>query len=148
MSDDATAGLPPGAKEGVVGVPVPAPAGRDMRVVQRVVFPGDDPDVVPLYVETNPERGASELAAELAAEALTGKKAATPSLPVANAPVEETQSSIRFGTDIPSYLAEEVGPRRSAMISEGRRVSFANLFSTHPPLQDRIARLERMAAAG
>lgn len=26
----------------------------------------------------------------------------------------------------------------------GRRVSFANLFSTHPPLQDRIARLQEM----
>jgi hypothetical protein len=43
-------------------------AGTDggLRVVQRVVFPGDDLDVIPLYVETNPERGAAELAAELA----------------------------------------------------------------------------------
>ena len=36
---------------------------RDLRVLQRVVFPGDDLDVVPLYVETNPDRGAAELAA-------------------------------------------------------------------------------------
>ena len=51
-------------------------AGADggLRVVQRVVFPGDDLDVIPLYVETNPERGAAELAAELATEALTGFK--------------------------------------------------------------------------
>ena len=103
-----------------------------MRVLQRVVFPGADLDVVPLYVETNPERGASELAAELAAEALTGKKAEAPSLPVANAPIGETQSSIRFGTDVPSYLAEEAGPRRSAVISEGRRVSFATYFNAFP----------------
>ncbi len=49
-------------------------AGRSPRVLQRVVFPGDDLDVVPLYVETNMERGASELAAEMAAEELTGRK--------------------------------------------------------------------------
>ena len=36
-------------------------AKQSMRVVQRVVFPGADLDVVPLYVETNPERGAAEL---------------------------------------------------------------------------------------
>jgi hypothetical protein len=53
--------------------------------VQRVVFPGADLDVVPLYVETNPDRGAAELAAEVAEELATGKKpastAAFPSAP-------------------------------------------------------------------
>ena len=46
-------------------------AGRSLRVLQRVVFPGDDLDVVPLYVETKMDRGASELAAEMSAEDLT-----------------------------------------------------------------------------
>ena len=32
------------------------PAETSLRVLQRVVFPGDDLDIVPLYVETNPER--------------------------------------------------------------------------------------------
>jgi galactofuranosylgalactofuranosylrhamnosyl-N-acetylglucosaminyl-diphospho-decaprenol beta-1,5/1,6-galactofuranosyltransferase len=107
------------------------PAGQ-RRVLQRVVFPGADLDVVPLYVETNLERGAAELAAELATEALTGKKAGTTSVPVANAAVGETQSSIRFGDDVPAYLAEQAGPRRSALISEGRRVSFATYFNAFP----------------
>jgi galactofuranosylgalactofuranosylrhamnosyl-N-acetylglucosaminyl-diphospho-decaprenol beta-1,5/1,6-galactofuranosyltransferase len=106
--------------------------GRRPRVVQRVVFPGADLDVVPLYVETNLERGAAELAAELAAEALTGRKADATSVPVASAAVGETQSSIRFGDDIPAQLAEEVGPRRSALISEGRRVSFGTYFNAFP----------------
>ena len=61
--------------------------GADLRVLQRVVFPGDDLDVVPLYVETNPDRGAAELAAELANEALTGAKAGSVNVPVATAPV-------------------------------------------------------------
>ena len=43
-------------------------------MLQRVVFPGDDLDVVPLYVETKMDRGAAELAAEMAAEELTGRK--------------------------------------------------------------------------
>jgi len=29
-------------------------AGRSPRVLARVVFPGEELDVVPLYVETNP----------------------------------------------------------------------------------------------
>ncbi|HET7245831.1 MAG TPA: hypothetical protein VFJ07_13450, partial [Streptosporangiaceae bacterium] len=82
MTNDPTAGVPSVAKEGAVGVPAPAPAGRSMRVVQRVVFPGADLDVVPLYVETNPERGAAELAAELLAESL-GNRDPVPPAPTA-----------------------------------------------------------------
>jgi galactofuranosylgalactofuranosylrhamnosyl-N-acetylglucosaminyl-diphospho-decaprenol beta-1,5/1,6-galactofuranosyltransferase len=103
-----------------------------LRVLQRIIFPGEDLDVVPLYVETNMERGAAELAAELATEALTGSKASTVSVPVASAAVGETQSSIRFGPDVPAYPFEDGGPRRSAQISEGRRVSFATYFNAFP----------------
>jgi len=103
-----------------------------LRVLQRVIFPGEDLDVVPLYVETNMERGAAELAAEVATEALTGTKASAITVPVANAAVGEAQSSIRFGDDVQPYLAEDAGPRRSALISEGRRVSFATYFNAFP----------------
>ena len=107
-----------------------ASAGGALRTLQRIVFPGADLDVVPLYVETNPERGAAELAAEMAAQELTGAKPA--SVPVANAAVGEAQSSIRFGADVPTYLTENAGPRRSAVITEGRRVSFATYFNAFP----------------
>lgn len=106
-------------------------ADGGMRVLQRVVFPSDDLDIVPLYVETNPERGAAELAAEVATEALTGTKA-TASVPAANAAVGEAQSSVRFGADVPAHLAEDAGPRRSAVISAGRRVSFATYVNAFP----------------
>ncbi len=109
-----------------------AEAGSELRVLQRVTFPGEDLDVVPLYVETDMERGAGELAAELANEALTGGKGPKVSVPVANAAVGEAQSSIRFGPDVPAYLTEAVGPRRSALITEGRRVSFATYFNAFP----------------
>jgi len=110
-----------------------ASATRVPRVLQRVVFPGADLDIVPLYVETHMDRGAAELAAEIATEQLTGRKAAgAGSVPVANAAVGEAQSVIRFGADVPGYLAESAGPRRSAVISEGRRVSFATYFNAFP----------------
>ncbi|HUY51106.1 MAG TPA: glycosyltransferase [Streptosporangiaceae bacterium] len=108
-------------------------ADRSLRVLQRVVFPGADLDVVPLYVETHMDRGAAELAAEMATESLTGRKAANAGgVPVANAAVGEAQSVIRFGADVPVYLAEDAGSRRSAIISEGRRVSFATYFNAFP----------------
>ena len=107
-----------------------AGAGGGLRVVQRVVFPADDLDVIPLYVETNPERGAAELAAELAAEALTGFKPA--SVPAATSAVGDAQSVIRFGADVSAYPFEDAGPRRSAVISEGRRASFATYFNAFP----------------
>jgi galactofuranosylgalactofuranosylrhamnosyl-N-acetylglucosaminyl-diphospho-decaprenol beta-1,5/1,6-galactofuranosyltransferase len=105
--------------------------GRSPRVLQRVLFPGDDLDVVPLYVETNMERGADELAAEMAAEELTGRKV-TGGTATASAAVGEAQSSIRFGVDVPAHLTEEVDPRRSAVISAGCRVSFATYFNAFP----------------
>jgi galactofuranosylgalactofuranosylrhamnosyl-N-acetylglucosaminyl-diphospho-decaprenol beta-1,5/1,6-galactofuranosyltransferase len=107
--------------------------GSTLRVLQRVVFPGADLDVVPLYVETNMDRGAAELAAELATEALTGRKAVTPpAMPIGNAAVGEAQSVIRFGADVPAYPYEDAGLRRSAFITGGRRVSFATYFNAFP----------------
>ncbi len=103
-----------------------------LRVLQRVVFPGDELDVVPLYVETNPERGAGELASELAMEAQTGTKATAVAVPTASHAVGETQTSIVFGGEVPAYLNELVGQRRSAVITEGRRVSFATYFNAFP----------------
>jgi galactofuranosylgalactofuranosylrhamnosyl-N-acetylglucosaminyl-diphospho-decaprenol beta-1,5/1,6-galactofuranosyltransferase len=106
-------------------------AGRETRVLQRVVFPGDDLDVVPLYVETKMDRGAAELEAEMAAEELTGRKV-TGGTASASAAVGEAQSSIKFGADVPARLAEEAGPRRSALITSGCRVSFATYFNAFP----------------
>jgi galactofuranosylgalactofuranosylrhamnosyl-N-acetylglucosaminyl-diphospho-decaprenol beta-1,5/1,6-galactofuranosyltransferase len=104
---------------------------RTPRILQRVVFPGDELDVVPLYVETQMDRGAAELAAEMAAEELTGRKV-TGGTATASAAVGEAQSSVRFGADVPAHLVEEVGPGRSALIAEGRRVSFATYFNAFP----------------
>jgi galactofuranosylgalactofuranosylrhamnosyl-N-acetylglucosaminyl-diphospho-decaprenol beta-1,5/1,6-galactofuranosyltransferase len=109
----------------------PGDDSRNPRVLQRVIFPGEDLDVVPLYVETNPERGAELLSADLANETRNRKyKAESVNVPVANAAVGETQTSIRFGADVPAYLIEE--SRRSAVISAGRRVSFATYFNAFP----------------
>jgi heat shock protein HtpX len=47
---------------------------------------------------------------------------------------------------IPMQVAPAVAPLFIVNPFGGRRPSFANLFSTHPPLEQRIARLERMAA--
>ena len=106
--------------------------GRGLRVLQRVVFPGEDLDVVPLYVETNPERGAAELAAELAAEALGEDPKAAPVVPAGSAATGETQSSIRFGAGLPYLPVDEILPRQTAVISEGRRVSFGTYFNAFP----------------
>jgi galactofuranosylgalactofuranosylrhamnosyl-N-acetylglucosaminyl-diphospho-decaprenol beta-1,5/1,6-galactofuranosyltransferase len=111
----------------------PGVAARSLRVLQRVVFPGDDLDVVPLYVETHLDRGAAELSAEVTYAGLTGRKGANAgSVPMASAPAGEAQSIIRFGADVPAYLAEDAGRRRSAVITKGRRVSFATYFNAFP----------------
>ena len=105
-------------------------ADSGLRVVQRVVFPADDLDVVPLYVEANPDRGAAELVAELTAQELTGFKPATVDAGVGA--VGDAQSVIRFGADASTYPFEDAGPRRSAVITEGCRVSFATYFNAFP----------------
>ena len=107
-----------------------ADVGSGLRVVQRVVFPGDDLDVVPLYVETNPDRGAAELAAELTAQELTGFKPSSAEAGVGA--VGDAQSIIRFGADVSAYPFEDAGPRRSAVISPDRRVSFGTYFNAFP----------------
>ena len=112
-----------------------APADKTLRVLQRVVFPGDDLDVLPLYAETNLDRGATELAADLLANQLGKKKAETAlstTPPVVNAAVGKAQSSIRFGSALPADLAGQVDPRRSATIAAGHRVSFATYFNAFP----------------
>ena len=106
--------------------------GRSLRVLQRVVFPGDDLDVVPLYVETNPDRGAAELAAELLAESL-GEDPRKPTVaPAGNAAVGEAQTSIRYGSALPALPAGEAVPRQTAVVTAGRRVSFATYFNAFP----------------
>jgi heat shock protein HtpX len=49
---------------------------------------------------------------------------------------------------VPMQVAPAIAPLYIVNPFGNRRVSFANLFSTHPPLEDRIARLERMAVGG
>jgi galactofuranosylgalactofuranosylrhamnosyl-N-acetylglucosaminyl-diphospho-decaprenol beta-1,5/1,6-galactofuranosyltransferase len=107
-------------------------AGRSPRVLARVVFPGEELDVVPLYVETNPERGAAELAAELQAESRGEQPPAAPAVIAPAAVTGEVQAIIRFGAGLPAYPAENIAPRRSAGITEGRRVSFATYFNAFP----------------
>jgi galactofuranosylgalactofuranosylrhamnosyl-N-acetylglucosaminyl-diphospho-decaprenol beta-1,5/1,6-galactofuranosyltransferase len=122
MTEAQFAAAPPAASETKV-----------RRVVQRVVFPGDDLDVVPLYAETRMDRGAAELAAELLTTQLTGKKAAIQSsASTANAVAGEAQNAIRFGVATPGHPVEEIRPRRSAAIANGRRVSFATYFNAFP----------------
>src|SRR5262249_2459492 len=132
MTNDATAGVPSVAKEGAVGVPAPAQAGRSMRVVQRVVFPGADLDVVPLYVETNPERGAAELAAELLAESLGNRDPVPPAPTAMGGATGETHSVIRFGAGLPSYAAVALLPRRGAAMTDGGRLPFGTYLNAFP----------------
>jgi galactofuranosylgalactofuranosylrhamnosyl-N-acetylglucosaminyl-diphospho-decaprenol beta-1,5/1,6-galactofuranosyltransferase len=107
-------------------------AGRGRRVLARVVFPGEELDVVPLYVETNPERGAAELAAELQAESRGEQPPAAPAVIAPAAVTGEVQAIIQFGARLAAHPAEDIAPRRSAAITEGRRVSFATYFNAFP----------------
>jgi len=49
---------------------------------------------------------------------------------------------------VPMQVAPAIAPLYIVNPFGGRKVSFGNLFSTHPPIDERIARLERMATQG
>ncbi|HEY8300315.1 MAG TPA: glycosyltransferase [Jatrophihabitans sp.] len=101
---------------------------RGMRVLQRVVLPlQGNLDVVPLYVETNMERGANlapvdtERESEQQEQKVTAVPSATPG---------EAQSAVRFGTQATS--SGDLAARRSARMEPGRRVSFGSYFNAFP----------------
>jgi galactofuranosylgalactofuranosylrhamnosyl-N-acetylglucosaminyl-diphospho-decaprenol beta-1,5/1,6-galactofuranosyltransferase len=107
-----------------------------LRVLQRVIFPAGDLDVIPLYVETNMERGAG-----LAQQRSRDKLADTLIDSLANAVVGQAQSSIRFGVGVgvgvgapalPGRPPGEIDPRRSAAIRGDRRVSLGTYFNAFP----------------
>ncbi|HEV2451791.1 MAG TPA: glycosyltransferase [Streptosporangiaceae bacterium] len=134
---DLTGAGPAGADLTGAGPAGTEPAGgraerQRRRVLQRVIFPGTDFDIVPLYAEVNPDRGAADLISEQRFEAFSGTKMAIESSVEVNAVPGETQSSIRFGSDVPARWVEGAGPRRSAAITEGRRVSFGTYFNAFP----------------
>src|SRR5262249_4694526 len=110
-----------------------AAADQQLRVLQRVVFPGGgDLDVVPLYVETNTDRGPAELASEIHTDSLGETMVVSGAAHVASAAPGETQSSIRFGPDVPASPDADASVRQSALIAAGRRVSFGTYFNAFP----------------
>jgi heat shock protein HtpX len=49
---------------------------------------------------------------------------------------------------VPMQVAPAIAPLYIVNPFGGKRVTFSHLFSTHPPIEERIARLERMAISG
>jgi galactofuranosylgalactofuranosylrhamnosyl-N-acetylglucosaminyl-diphospho-decaprenol beta-1,5/1,6-galactofuranosyltransferase len=97
----------------------------ELRVLQRVVFPvPGNLDVVPLYVETNMERGFGRQAARASDEGATGgaQSSAVPG---------ETESAVGFATT-EVRGAGDLTARRRGTISAGRRVSFGAYFNAFP----------------
>ena len=102
---------------------------RELRVLQRVVFPpAGSLDIVPLYVETNMDRGASLVGSsaddfdEDADEAQTAVASAVPG---------EAQSAIVYGSTSAQGTGD-LASRRSGKIAAGRRVSFGSYFNAFP----------------
>ena len=73
----------------------------------------------------------------------SGAKLSRDPLALANA-LRKLESAVR---QVPMQVAPALAPLYIVNPFGGRRVSFSQLFSTHPPLEDRIARLERMATS-
>ena len=103
---------------------------RGLRVLQRVVLPMQgNLDVVPLYVETNMDRGANlaPVDTERRSDDDTEQQQTTT---VASATPGEIESAVRFGTQATS--PGDLAARRTARISAGRRVSFGSYFNAFP----------------
>jgi heat shock protein HtpX len=49
---------------------------------------------------------------------------------------------------VPMQVAPAIAPLYIVNPFGGKRVTFSHLFATHPPIEERIARLERMAISG
>jgi len=73
----------------------------------------------------------------------SGAKLSRDPLALANA-LRKLESAVR---QVPMQVAPAIAPLYIVNPFGGRRVSFSQLFSTHPPLEDRIARLEHMASS-
>jgi galactofuranosylgalactofuranosylrhamnosyl-N-acetylglucosaminyl-diphospho-decaprenol beta-1,5/1,6-galactofuranosyltransferase len=107
-------------------VTVEVPAALGLRTLQRVVLPGNaDLDVVPLYVETNIERGA----AAAAAEESVGRETAEAEGQRHAAAIEQ-QSDVRYGAGARGM--GDLAARRQATIAPNVRVSFGSYFNAFP----------------
>jgi galactofuranosylgalactofuranosylrhamnosyl-N-acetylglucosaminyl-diphospho-decaprenol beta-1,5/1,6-galactofuranosyltransferase len=103
----------------------------DLRVLARVVLPmADDMDVLPLYVETDLDRGANMAVLDASDFEEEEKKKKTQTSTVVNAAAGQAQSLIR-GLGSPSGMGD-LGNRRSALITGGERVSFGTYFNAFP----------------
>ncbi|MGN6605986.1 MAG: glycosyltransferase [Jatrophihabitans sp.] len=101
--------------------------GRALRTLARVVLPGNaDLDVVPLYVETKIERGASAAAAEESGHGETAEDEGG----VRHAAAVEQQSEVQYG--VGARGMGDIAGRRSAEIHAGSRVSFGTYFNAFP----------------
>jgi galactofuranosylgalactofuranosylrhamnosyl-N-acetylglucosaminyl-diphospho-decaprenol beta-1,5/1,6-galactofuranosyltransferase len=102
-----------------------------LRVLQRVVLPmADDLDVLPLYVETDLDRGSNLAVLDASDFEEEEKKKKTQSSSVVNAVAGKAQSMIR-GLGNPSGMGD-LPNRRSALITAGERVSFGTYFNAFP----------------
>jgi galactofuranosylgalactofuranosylrhamnosyl-N-acetylglucosaminyl-diphospho-decaprenol beta-1,5/1,6-galactofuranosyltransferase len=100
-----------------------------LRVLQRVVFPtAGNLDVVPLYADTKLDQGPVLDVMELN-ERSDRKREQTV---VANAVSGDAQTAMRFGVDGEATTSGDLAGRRSAVILEGRRISFGTYFNAFP----------------
>jgi galactofuranosylgalactofuranosylrhamnosyl-N-acetylglucosaminyl-diphospho-decaprenol beta-1,5/1,6-galactofuranosyltransferase len=101
--------------------------GQPLRVLQRIVLPvKGNLDIVPLYVETDMDRGADLTRLD---EREEDQRSETQ---VASATVGSASSTVKFGIEREAESAGDLPARRSAVVRAGRRVSFGTYFNAFP----------------